>query len=220
MSSTFPAPTPRFRDETLIGESAASGIVIITVFGLVFGAVGIGVCVFSLQEGEWGVTIFGSVFALIGALCLGGAVKKYLANKKLEPPSLTLSVRPLYLGETFHGELVQRVKEAANINSVTVTLICREWVQYTQGTDTHTETHDVYTVKETLDLSGIIAPPDAIHGHVEFQIPEEAMHSFSAPDNRIEWLIEVHTDVADWPDYSSKFELSVAARLVSNSEEP
>jgi hypothetical protein len=218
MPGTFPAPTPRVRDETLVGESAGSGIGVLIVLGLVFGAIGLGVGGFSLREGEWGATIFGSIFALIGALCIGGAVKKSLATKKLEPPSLTLSVRPLYLGETFRGELVQRVKKEADINSVTVTLICREWVRYTQGTDTHTETHDVYTVKETLDVTGMIAPPDCIRGHVEFEIPEEAMHSFSAPDNRVEWLIEVHTDVADWPDYSSKFELNVAARLASQSE--
>jgi hypothetical protein len=45
------------------------------------------------------------------------------------------------------------------------------------------------------------------------------MHTFSAPDNKVSWLIEIHTDVADWPDYSSSFELSVAARLAPHSEE-
>lgn len=218
MSSTFPDPEPRSTDVTLAGESAASGFILLVVIGLLTGSIGGGVTWACFADGEWGGVAVGSIFALVGAICLAGATTKFLASMRLEPPSLTLSVSPLFLGESFHGELVQRVKKPASINAVTVTLICREWVQYTQGTSTHTQTHDVYTVKNTLDVSGIVEPPDSIRGHVEFQIPEEAMHSFSASNNRVDWLIEVHTDIADWPDYSSKFELSVAARFAKQSE--
>jgi hypothetical protein len=49
---------------------------------------------------------------------------------------------------------------------------------------------------------------------LEFQIPENAMHSFESPNHRIDWLIEVRSDVANWPDYTWQFKLSVAARSV------
>jgi hypothetical protein len=172
MSSVFPAAEPRESDTTLVGQSASSGAIVLIVLGLVFGGIGVGVCWSGLSDGETAGVIFGGIFVLIGLLCGGGAVKKMLAAMKLEPPSITISVSPLYLGETLRGELVQRVKKPANINSVTVTLVCREWVEYTQGTSTHTATHDIYTVKETLDVPGQVAPPDCIRGHFEFQIPE------------------------------------------------
>jgi hypothetical protein len=57
--------------------------------------------------------------------------------------------------------------------------------------------------------------PDVIRGEFEFTIPEDAMHSFVAADNRIDWLLQVHTDVAGWPDYNSDVALQVAPRYVS-----
>ena len=219
MSTAFPSAEPRQSNVTMVGQSASSGVILLIVLGLIFGGVGTGFVAFGLSDGEIAGAIFGGVFALIGLLCVGGGAIKFLASMQLEPPSITMSASPLYLGETLSGELVQRVKKTASINSVKVTLICREWVEYTQGTDTQTRTHDVYTVKETLDVSGEISPPDCIRGHFEFEIPEEGMHTFSASNNKVSWLIEVHTDVADWPDYSSSFELSVAARIAPHREE-
>ena len=214
MSTVFPSAEPRQSNVTMVGQSASTGVILLIVLGLIFGGVGTALGL----DGETGGMIFGGVLMLIGLLCVGGAVKKCLASMQLEPPSITISASPLYLGETLSGELVQRVKKTASINSVNVTLVCREWVEYTQGTSTHTQTHDVYTVKETLDVSGEISPPDCIRGHFEFEIPEEGMHTFSAPDNKVSWRIEVHTDVAGWPDYSSSFELSVAARIAPHRE--
>lgn len=214
MSGTFPAAEPREIQFTISAASATGSIIAMSLLGLLFGGIGAGVSLMCLKEGETGGVIVGGIFFLVGLVCAGGAVKAILAASLLDPPSVTISQSPLYLGEFFTAEVVQRVKKAATIQSVTVTLLCREWVQYTQGTDTRTETHDVYTVKKTLDLRGTIAPPDSIRGRLEFQIPEEGMHSFTASDNRVIWLIHMHTDVADWPDYSADFELSIAPRLV------
>lgn len=218
MSDFFPAAEPREPEFTLTAESGTCSVIVLSAFGLIFAGVGGGVAFATSQEGETGGMVVGGIFLLIGLVCIGGAIKNFLAGMRLEPPSITISQSPLYLGETFSAEIIQRVKQTATINSVTVTLICREWAQYTQGTDTHTETHDVYTVKETLDVRGNIAPPDSIRGHLEIQIPEEGMHSFTASDNKVMWIIEMHTDVADWPDYSAEFELSVAPRLLREGE--
>lgn len=219
MSSVFPAAEPRQSEVTLVGKSASSGAAVLIGLGVLLGCIGGGVAAAGISEGELGGSFVGGIFALIGLACFGGGFTKMLAAMRLEPPAITIAMSPLYLGETVQGELVQRVKKPAQINSVTVTFVCREWVEYTQGTDTRTETHDIYTVKETLDVSGLISPPDCIRGHFEFQIPEEGMHTFSASNNTVTWLIEVHTDVAEWPDYSSSFELSVAARLAPQREE-
>ena len=45
------------------------------------------------------------------------------------------------------------------------------------------------------------------------------MHTFTASDNQVMWKIEMHTDVAGWPDFKAEFELSVAPRLIKESEQ-
>jgi len=217
-SEYFPAAEPREPEFTLTAESGTCGVFVLAGLGLFFGGIGGGVGFAAWNEGETGGALVGGVFFLVGLVCIGGAIKTFLAGMRLEPPSITISQNPLYLGESFSAEIVQRVKQTATIQSVKVTLVCREWVQYTQGTDTRAETHDIFTVHESLDVRGVIEPPDSIRGHIEFQIPEEGMHTFTASDNRVLWKIEMHTDVAGWPDFKAEFELSVAPRLIKETE--
>ncbi len=218
-SEYFPVSEPREPDFILAAESGTCGVFVLFGAGLLFGCIGGGFGFAALNEGETGGALAGGVFFLIGLVFIGGAIKMFLAGMRLDPPSITISNSPLYLGETFSAEIVQRVKQTATVQSVQVTLVCREWVQYTQGTDTRTETHDIYTVHESLDVRGVIEPPDSIRGHIEFQIPEEGMHTFTASDNQVMWKIEMHTDVAGWPDFKAEFELSVAPRLIKESEQ-
>ena len=219
MNNVYPEPEPREHEVIRIGESAASGIIVCVIFGLIFAGVGIGVAIGAGAEFGVFAMIFGGVFALFGVAALIAGIVQMMAASRLAPPTVTISVQPLYLGESFHGELVQQVKKHANINAVTVKLICREWVQYRQGTDTHTDTLDVISEEFTLDVSGELHPPDSIAGDFEFMVPDNAMHSFRAADNRINWLLEIHTDVAGWPDYKSQVELDVAPRYAPLDEE-
>lgn len=207
----FPASEPRETQATLIGESAASGAILMLVIGAIFGGVGAAIAATAMSDGEWPGALFGSVFVLVGlGVATGGGVK-FMASRRLSPPAITVSVQPLHLGESFRAHLVQRLRSKVDVNAVTVTLICREWVQYQQGTDTRTETHDLLTVEVPLPVSGTIHPPACIEGDLEFIIPEDAMHSFSAAHNRIDWLLHVHSDIANWPDYKSDVMLEVAA---------
>ena len=217
MSSSFPEAEPRSNDVLLVGEGSRSSTVGALIIGLLFTTIGISVAFVS--GGGFPFALFGLVFSAVGLLLFVSGGLKLLAGTKLAAPSVTLSVSPLLLKESFSGELIQQVKSEAEINSVTVTLICREWVQYRQGTNTRTATHVVHTVNQTLDVPRRVSPPDSIRGDFEFQIPEDSMHSFEASDNRIDWLIKVHTDVANWPDYKSEFKLSVAARSVKSEDD-
>jgi hypothetical protein len=52
-----------------------------------------------------------------------------------------------------------------------------------------------------------------VHGYaysVRLPIPQPVPWSFSASDNDLKWVIEVHIDVAGWPDWKSHFPIWMA----------
>ena len=206
----FVAAEPRETQPILIGESAGAGVVVFLIAGGICAGIGSVAFASGAADNDLIPMTFG-LFALLGFWLMANGGMRFLASRRLAPPAVTVTVQPLYLGESFRAHVVQRVRKKVDVNSVTVKLICCEWVQYQQGTSTTTETHEVLSVETELPVSGPIHPPDSIEGDIEFTIPEDAMHSFSAADNRIDWLLRVHTDVANWPDYKSDISLNVAA---------
>lgn len=156
-------------------------------------------------------------FCSLGVVAIGFAGKNLLP--KFEAPSLTLSVSPLLLGESFHVEMSQRIKRDADVNSVSVRLICREWIKTGSGDSESVETHVVHCVKQALDVAGRVSRSDTIRGKLQFQIPENAMHSFEASSHRIDWVIDVRADVAKWLDYTWQFKLNVAARSAKSEDD-
>ena len=224
MPSSFPAPEPRSRDVslTVVDESPFWLLVLALLVGLSVTPVGVcgiwaGLKGMSRDWLEFFLIPVGIGFCSIGVLAIGFAGKNLLP--KFDAPSLTLSVSPLLLGESFHVVISQRIKREADVNSVTVSLICQEWIETGSGDSRRVETHGVCRVTQVLDVAGRISPPDAIRGKLEFQIPEDAMHSFQTLGNRIDWLIEVRSDVAKWPDYKWQFKLNVAARSVKSGSD-
>ena len=54
-----------------------------------------------------------------------------MVQSRIGMSKVTLSVQPLYLGETFQVQFVQPVKTSVTLNAVTFELICQEQVTYT-----------------------------------------------------------------------------------------
>jgi hypothetical protein len=40
-------------------------------------------------------------------------------------------------------------------------------------------------------------------------IPSEAMHTFIADNNKLQWFVRVHVDIVDWPDLEENYEIRV-----------
>ena len=150
------------------------------------------------------------LFMGIGLVLVGVVVKMILARMKLFPPELHVSVQPLRLGEAFEIRFRQRVKTPVHIERVSVKFICRESATYRRGTDTTTVTHEVFKEEREFAHDSAADSVHPVEAEASFRIPEDGMHSFQANRNRIDWLMEVRTAVADWPDYSETFELQVA----------
>ncbi len=171
------------------------------------------------EEGalKWGGLAFIGIFVLIGlGLLVGGVwviVRAVLVGGRISPPVLTIDRLPLRLGEKFKVSYEQQTRKQCEINKVTVTLVCKEWVRYTVGTDTRTAEHTVCEHEEILaeNIQTLGAAP--INGEAEFAVPPEAMQSFDAMSNKITWSLKVHTDIAHWPDYTDSIAIAVGPRI-------
>jgi hypothetical protein len=147
--------------------------------------------------------VFLSIFVLIGLGLLAAAVHQFLAlfNPR---PSLQANASAVRLGETldlrfsFSGR-VQR------ITRLTVTLQGEEVATYRRGTDTKTDRH-IFRQSRLLDTTDKTCIQS---GTVTLTIPADSMHSFDAPNNKIEWKIELHGEIPRWPDVKLQFPITV-----------
>jgi hypothetical protein len=86
-----------------------------------------------------------------------------------------------------------------------VTLEGREEATYRRGTDTTTARSVFARVKVgSGDRYGNLQ-----RGSAPIEVPADAMHSFTAPNNKIVWLLKVHGEIALWPDVSEELPLEV-----------
>lgn len=67
-----------------------------------------------------------------------------------------------------------------------------------------TETHSFYEAA-VVEATGA----EVAGGIGEITIPSDAMHSFKATSNRIDWVLLVRGEIANWPDISEEFPILV-----------
>lgn len=157
--------------------------------------------------------LFFAPFLLVGVGTLIGAVvliiQGVLAGRRLGPVVLTLPRLPLRLGEHFDVEFEQTVKSACEIERVTLTLKCEEWVRYTVGTDTRTAKHTAYETKCEVMGASSVGGSDSLAGSAPFSIPIDAMQTFDARNNKIKWTLFARSAIANWPDYTVEIPIAV-----------
>jgi hypothetical protein len=208
-----PAAVVRRENVVLTPAAGSAGWIGLLIFALIWNGVAwpIAIVIITQDAGVCPI-LFISVFLLAGLALAAGAVAKILAMSRFHPPVVTVSVQPLFLGEPFVCQVVQRAKKPVQINRINLKLICRESATYRSGTNTVTVNHDAWTA-EAVVAEGATAdslrPIEALH---QWQIPPDGMHTFHAAKNKIEWILRIHTDVPRWPDYTMELPLVVAPR--------
>ena len=55
---------------------------------------------------------------------------------------------------------------------------------------------------------------ETARGSAELHLPEDTMHSFDAPHNKIQWSLSLHGTIDRWPDVSDEFPLNVQPRRI------
>ncbi len=148
---------------------------------------------------EWGLILFLVPFVLVGLVLIGAIFHALLALRNARA-RVVAERGATRLGETLRCTW-QWQGPAEGIEHVRITLRGREEARYRVGTRTHTATHDFFEAR-LVDASGEGARRG---GPLELEIPADAMHSFEATDNKIEWSLELSGEIRRWPDVNERY---------------
>jgi hypothetical protein len=95
---------------------------------------------------------------------------------------------------------------AERVHQLVIRLEGREEATYRQGTDTRTDKNTFFS----LDLVDTTDPGEISDGKARVDVPADSMHSFTAANNKIVWVLSVHGHVRGWADVKDEYLLAVA----------
>ena len=158
-------------------------------------------------QSKWLLWLFIVPFVLIGLGAIAVFLRQLLITAGIGPTLVEISDHPLYPGRRYQVVLLQSGR--LKVNSLRVSLCCEETATYRQGTDTRTESREVYR-QELLRREGFhIRSGLPLESEIELDLPKGAMHSFAAQHNEINWTLVVEGDLHGWPDYRRAFPVIV-----------
>ena len=156
---------------------------------------------------DWLLTLFLIPFVLGGIGLIALLIRQLLLATGIGPTLVEISDHPLHPLDQCRLFVSQSGR--LRVNSLAVLLVCEEATTYRQGTDTRTETREVYR-REIFRREGF----EVRHGlpfetECELAVPAGAMHSFKADHNEVNWKLVVKGDAAGWPGYERTFPLVI-----------
>ena len=158
-------------------------------------------------QSKWLSLLFMIPFLSIGLVAVVLFFRQLLIAAGIGPTLVEISDHPLYPGRRYRVVLSQSGR--LKVNSLRVSLRCEETATYRQGTDTRTESREVYC-QELLRREGFrIQSGLPFEGEIELDLPGGAMHSFAAQHNEINWTLVIEGDLNGWPDYRRAFPVIV-----------
>ena len=147
------------------------------------------------------VTLF---FGVIGLGLVAATVQQFLAmfNPKIE---FILDHAEAWPGE--HLSLSWQIRgKVERLKKLTITLVGTESATYRRGTGTTTDRNEFK--KAPVYESQLIGPM----GSATLHIPDDAMHSFTAPNNSVLWKLRVDGAIQRWPDICDEYSLVIVPR--------
>jgi hypothetical protein len=127
------------------------------------------------------------------------------------PATLHASTDVLDPGDTFTLDYRHPVTSGFYLQLLSFRLVLRESATYTVGTDTYTytDTHE-HIIQGAACQARPIAANSVITEEVTLTIPPDAIHTFIAPHNRLEWVVAVVMAFDVWPHtYRRLYQLTV-----------
>ncbi len=197
-------------------ESAQSRPFFLLIFGIFWNTVSVILLVASLHEAEYFASLMMLFFLAIGLPILGLGFLEVWKNHLLHPAELILPSYPLRLGETCAIRYRRRLRQGAFTRSAELEaqLVCDEWVQYTQGTDTVTKTHPIW--EKALPPQTVVSGERQADYTGHMSIRPQGPPSIFAKHNRIRWQLVVKLKAPGIPsDCISTFALNVMPESIA-----
>ncbi|MFO0939430.1 MAG: DUF3592 domain-containing protein [Pirellulales bacterium] len=157
----------------------------------------------TIAKREWFAMLFLLIFVIIGAVLIVMAIYKLLQcfNPIIEVALSNGAVTP--------GETVDVAWETTGrfdrIRQLRLAIIGEEVVTYIRGTTTSTDRK----IFQRIEIASVSDAESKKFGSASVTIPMGTIHSFSAPNNKIQWSIEVHGDIAFWPDIHETMQFAI-----------
>lgn len=149
-----------------------------------------------------GITLFLSIFALLGALMVWAFIHQLLKALFTPRLELTLSTPRLVIGGA--TELRWSITKAKqHLTDLKISLQLREECQYRRGTDTITDLHEAHAI--TAYEHG---EPDA-DGRCALLVPTNLPPSFANKSNQLVWSIRLSGSVPGLPDVDDEYPITV-----------
>lgn len=170
-----------------------------------------------VQKGDgfaWIPLLFISLFVLIGA-AVALAVPYYLMallNPRVQVrvmPGSPVIGRPTRIAWSLTGR-------TDRVDLLTIQLVLREKATYTRGTNTTTDTKEVFR----LDIARCEPGPELVEGDRDVTVPLTVPPSFKADRNELEWQIEVKGSIAWWPDIADAWTVTVRPATLERPATP
>ncbi len=179
--------------------SRGSKFIGITIFALVWNGV---VCVM-WGEAPWIMTI---IFGVIGLVLIYAMFHCFL---QLFNPKLLVEIdaHPLSPGREY--KIYWRLdRTKRQIEGITIDFELEERATYRRGTDTTTDKKVIYT-QNLYKQSGRSRERQ---GEALLKLPNDLIHSFNAPNNKLVYNLKFVIQVANYPDLKEIFELVVSPK--------
>jgi hypothetical protein len=145
------------------------------------------------------MAVFLTPFVLVGLAILVGIPYQFLALANPRP-RLTLSRVGVPLGGSAQLDWSFR-GSTRRLRDLRIWIVGSEKATYRRGTTTHTDT-EIFAEIEVVKIES--GQPLAA-GSATLEIPEDTMHSFEAPNNKIVWVLKLNASIGWWPDVITEF---------------
>jgi hypothetical protein len=152
---------------------------------------------------DWLLIIFCIPFVGIGLFLIYWFFRQLMVTTGIGPTLLEISDHPLLPGGQYEVFLSQAGR--LSVKSLKLSLVCEEEATYRQGTDTRTESQQVFALELFRREAFEIPPGVPFEMQCPLAVPERAMHSFKSTHNRVNWTLLVEGDIAGWPDFRRAF---------------
>src|SRR5262249_52800114 len=146
-------------------------------------------------------------FLIMGAFLIYYFIRELLIVTGMGQTFVEISDHPLVPCGTYQVYLAQGGH--LSLKSIDLVLQCEEQAAYRQGTDIRTDRRVV--VSQNLFHRGEveIIPGQSLEAHCDLHVPDEAMHSFTADNNQVQWTLAVRAEAEGWPAFERSFPVVV-----------
>jgi hypothetical protein len=156
---------------------------------------------------DWLMTLFIVPFLVVGIALVVVFARLLRQTAGIGPTLVEISDHPLLPGNGYRLFLSQSGN--LTLKSIAVSLVCEEEAVFRQGTNARTESREVFRKSLYAGASAIIQPGEPLEAECDLPIPSEAMHSFRASHNQVQWKLIVHGEIIGWHGFQRSFPVIV-----------